>query len=180
MAHGSDSQGAARVAHTDDDSVQPEGDGFRLVEIILDESTVVRRTPDVEHERKVAIYDLLEDNSFAPVGSPGGPYKLHLSVEENRLVFDIRTESDEMHGRIMLSLTPFRKIIKDYFLICESYYDAIKTAAPAQIEAIDMGRRGLHNEGSDLLKVRLDGKITVNFDTARRLFTLICVLHIKG
>ena len=115
-----------------------------------------------------------------PVGSDGGPYRLRLSVEENRLIFDIRLEGDEEHGKVMLSLTPFRRIIKDYFLICESYYDAIKSAAPAQIEAIDMGRRGLHNEGSTLLKERLSGKIDMDFDTARRLFTLICVLHIKG
>jgi len=180
MAHGSDSQGAARVAHTDDISVQPEADAHRLIDITLDESTVVRRTPDVEHERKVAIYDLLEDNSFHPEGSSGGPYRLHLAVEENRLVFNISTDVEDAHGKVMLSLTPFRKIVKDYFMICESYYDAIKTAAPAQIEAIDMGRRGLHNEGSELLKARLEGKIAVDFDTARRLFTLICVLHIKG
>ncbi len=153
---------------------------FRIAELVLDEQTVVRRSPDVEHERKVAIFDLLEENSFAPVGSPGGPYVLHLAIEESRLVFDVKLNGGEPHGRIMLSLTPFRKIIKDYFLICESYYDAIKTAAPAQIEAIDMGRRGLHNEGSQLLKERLSGKVEMDFDTARRLFTLICVLHIKG
>lgn len=153
---------------------------FRIVELVLDEKTVVRRSPDVEHERKVAIFDLLEENSFAPTGSTGGPYLLHLAIEENRLVFDIRLDKETPHGKVMLSLTPFRKIIKDYFLICESYYDAIKTAAPAQIEAIDMGRRGLHNEGSQLLKERLAGKIEIDFDTARRLFTLICVLHIKG
>lgn len=153
---------------------------FRIAELVLDERTVVRRSPDVEHERKVAIFDLLEENSFAPIGSPGGPYVLHLAIEENRLVFDIRLDKETPHGKVMLSLTPFRKIIKDYFLICESYYDAIKTAAPAQIEAIDMGRRGLHNEGSQLLKSRLDGKVDIDFDTARRLFTLICVLHIKG
>ncbi len=153
---------------------------YRIVDLVLDERTVVRRSPDVEHERKVAIYDLLEENLFRPEGSEGGSYKLHLAIEENRLVFDIRLEDGSEHGRLMLSLTPFRKIIKDYFLICESYYDAIKTAAPAQIEAIDMGRRGLHNEGSQLLKDRLDGKVSVDFDTARRLFTLICVLHIKG
>jgi len=158
---------------------------FRIADLILDERTVVRRSPDVEHERKVAIFDLLEENSFAPVGSSGGPYVLHLAIEENRLVFDIRLEpaagvDAEPHGKVLLSLTPFRKLIKDYFLICESYYDAIKTAAPAQIEAIDMGRRGLHNEGSQLLKDRLEGKIEIDFDTARRLFTLICVLHIKG
>ncbi|WP_421862391.1 UPF0262 family protein [Parvibaculum sp.] len=158
----------------------PEGTNFRIVDLVLDERSVVRRSPDVEHERKVAIFDLLEENRFAPVGSEGGPYILHLSIEENRLVFDIRLESGDAHGKVLLSLTPFRRIIKDYFMICESYYDAIKTAAPAQIEAIDMGRRGLHNEGSETLKERLSGKIEMDFDTARRLFTLICVLHIKG
>lgn len=157
-----------------------QNERFRIAELTLDEKTVVRRSPDVEHERKVAIFDLLEENSFAPVGSPGGPYHLRLAIEENRLVFDIRLEDEVPHGKIMLSLTPFRKLIKDYFLICESYYDAIKSAAPSQIEAIDMGRRGLHNEGSSLLKERLGGKIDIDFDTARRLFTLICVLHIKG
>lgn len=159
---------------------QEDRSRFRIAELVLDERTVMRRSPDVEHERKVAIFDLLEENSFAPVGSDGGPYRLHLAVEENRLVFDIRRDGSEVHGKVMLSLTPFRRIIKDYFLICESYYDAIKTAAPAQIEAIDMGRRGLHNEGSELLKERLAGKIELDFDTSRRLFTLICVLHIKG
>ncbi|MGB3808630.1 MAG: UPF0262 family protein [Parvibaculum sp.] len=153
---------------------------FRIAELVLDERTVMRRSPDVEHERKVAIFDLLEENSFAPIGSDGGPYLLHLAIEENRLVFDIRLDGGTPHGKIMLSLTPFRRIIKDYFMICESYYDAIKTAAPAQIEAIDMGRRGLHNEGSELLKERLAGKVEMDFDTSRRLFTLICVLHIKG
>lgn len=153
---------------------------FRIEHIYLDEETMVRRTPDIEHERAVAIFDLIEDNHFHPRGSPGGPYSLHLSIQDNRLVFDIRLEDETSHGTIMLSLTPFRRIVKDYFLICESYFDAIKTAAPSQIEAIDMGRRGLHNEGSDILKARLDGKIDVDFGTARRLFTLICVLHIKG
>ncbi|MDE1172657.1 MAG: UPF0262 family protein [Parvibaculaceae bacterium] len=164
-----------------DQPAAPSGpSSYRIIDLRLDEKTVVRRSPDVEHERKVAIFDLLEDNSFQPVGSEGGPYILHLAIEENRLVFDIHTEADEPHGKVMISLTPFRRIIKDYFLICESYYDAIKTAAPAQIEAIDMGRRGLHNEGSGLLKERLAGKIEVDFNTSRRLFTLICVLHIKG
>ena len=163
------------------EEASPERDeSYRIVDLVLDETSVVRRSPDVEHERKVAIFDLLEENLFVPVGSDGGPYRLRLSVEENRLIFDIRLETDEEHGKVMLSLTPFRRIIKDYFLICESYYDAIKSAAPAQIEAIDMGRRGLHNEGSTLLKERLSGKIDMDFDTARRLFTLICVLHIKG
>ena len=167
-------------ASTDVPSAMPEGEAYRIIDLVLDERSVVRRSPDVEHERKVAIFDLLAENRFAPVGSDGGPYVLHLAIEENRLVFDISLDGDEPHGKVLLSLTPFRKIIKDYFLICESYYDAIKTAAPSQIEAIDMGRRGLHNEGSETLKERLSGKIEMDFDTARRLFTLICVLHIKG
>jgi uncharacterized protein (UPF0262 family) len=155
-------------------------DLFRLANVVLDESTVVRRTREIEQEREIAIYDLLEANSFTPQGSPGGPYNLVLSVEENRLVFDIRLEDDTAHGKVMLSLSPFRKVIKDYFLICESYFRAIRNAPPSQIEALDMGRRGLHNEGSDILRERLAGKIAIDNDTARRLFTLICVLHLKG
>lgn len=168
------------VQQTMSDTSDPSRQHFKIADLILDEKTVVRRGPDVEHERKVAIFDLLEENFFHPNGSDGGPYLLHLSIEENRLVFDIRLEDDSPHGKVILSLTPFRKIVKDYFLICESYYEAIRNATPSQIESIDMGRRGLHNEGSQLLKDRLDGKIDVDFDTARRLFTLLCVLHIKG
>lgn len=153
---------------------------FRISAIELDEHSVVRRTREVEQEREIAIYDLLEGNIFTPHGSPGGPYKLLLGISENRLVFDIRLESGEEHGRIMLSLTPFRTIIKDYFLVCESYFKAIRNAPPSQIEALDMGRRGLHDEGSKLLQERLAGKIDVDFNTARRLFTLISVLHLKG
>ena len=153
---------------------------FRLIAIELDERSVVRRSREIEQEREVAIYDLIETNSFAPAGSPGGPYRLVLAVEENRLVFDVRLDGGENHGRIMLSLTPFRRVIKDYFLVCESYFKAIRNAPPAQIEALDMGRRGLHDEGSELLRERLKGKIDVDFDTARRLFTLLCVLHLKG
>ncbi len=152
----------------------------RLTDISLDEKTVVRRSPEVEHERAVAIYDLLEENYFAPIGDLQGPYNLHLSVEENRLKFEIRNEHDAPLGAINLSLSPFRRLVKDYFTVCESYFEAIKTASPSRIEAIDMGRRGLHNEGSELLRERLDGKIEIDFDTARRLFTLICVLHIRG
>jgi len=152
----------------------------RLCDIKLDERTVVRRSADVEHERAVAIYDLIEENHFAPVGCEGGPFKLHLSIEENRLLFDIRDEQENAVGAVTLPLLPFRRIVKDYFAICEVYYDAIKTASPSKIEAIDMGRRGLHNEGSEVLKARLEGKIDVDFNTARRLFTLICVLHIRG
>ena len=152
----------------------------RVVSITLDEQTVGRRSPEVEHERAVAIYDLLEENHFEPVGDHAGPYSLHLSIAENRLVFDIRTQSEAQLGSVTLPLTPFRRIVRDYFAVCETYYEAIKTASPAKIEAIDMGRRGLHNDGSDLLRERLEGKIDVDFDTARRLFTLICVLHIRG
>ena len=152
----------------------------RIVSIVLDEASVVRRSPEVEHERKVAIFDLLEENYFAPVGSDDGPYALHLAIEDNRLVFDIRTEDEEPHGKVILSLSPFRRIIKDYFLICDSYYEAIRSASPSKIEAIDMGRRGLHNDGSALLIERLAGKIEIDHATARRVFTLICVLHIKG
>jgi len=152
----------------------------RIVNITLDERTVVRRSPDVEHERAVAIYDLLEDNHFAPVGDYRGPYSLHLAIEESRLLFDIRTESEGPLGTVTLPLLPFRRIVKDYFTVCETYFEAIKTASPSRIEAIDMGRRGLHNDGSTLLRERLEGKIALDFDTARRLFTLICVLHIRG
>ena len=152
----------------------------RLVKITLDEGSIGRSGPDIEHERAVAIYDLLEDNAFAPVDHDGGPYALHLSITENRLVFDIRQEDGSPVMAHLLSLTPLRRIVKDYFMICDSYYKAIRTSTPSQIEAIDMGRRGLHNEGSELLMERLKEKISVDFDTARRLFTLICVLHWKG
>ncbi len=154
-------------------------DPYRLVEILLDEDTIARRGPDVDHERRIAVFDLLESNSFRPLGSHGGPYVLRLAIEESRLVFDVMLEGREPHGRILLSLTPFRRIVKDYFMVCDSYYEAIRNAAPSQIEAIDMGRRGLHNEGSEILRERLKGKIELDFDTARRLFTLICALHIR-
>lgn len=152
----------------------------RLIAVTLDEESIGRSGPDVEHERAVAIYDLIEQNTFAPTGHEGGPYRLHLSIAENRLVFDIRLENNTPVVAHLLSLTPFRRIVKDYFLVCESYYRAIRSATPSQIEAIDMGRRGLHNEGTELLMERLKEKLEVDFDTARRLFTLICVLHWKG
>jgi uncharacterized protein (UPF0262 family) len=159
---------------------KPDQPTQRLVKVTLDEGSIGRSSPDIEHERAVAIYDLLEDNSFAPVDQDGGPYALHLSIAENRLVFDIRNEDGTPVMAHLFSLTPLRRIVKDYFLICDSYYKAIRTSTPSQIEAIDMGRRGLHNEGSELLMERLKEKIAVDFDTARRLFTLICVLHWKG
>ena len=153
---------------------------YRIAKIELDEHSVLRRTREIEQEREIAIYDLLEGNHFAPQGSPGGPYHVKLGIQENRLVFDIALETGDAHGRVMLSMTPFRRVVKDYFLICESYFKAIRTAPPAQIQTLDMGRRGLHDEGSALLRERLNGKIDIDLDTARRLFTLICVLHLKG
>ncbi len=156
------------------------GDTSRLIEITLDEKSVGRKSSDVEHERKVAIFDLLEDNVFALEGREEGPYSLLLSIAENRQVFAVYDASHKPITSFMLSLSPFRKIVKDYFFVCESYYEAIKTAPPSRIEALDMGRRGLHNEGSQLLMQRFEGKITTDFDTARRLFTLICALHWKG
>ena len=152
----------------------------RIVNIFLDEKSLVRRAAHVEHERKVAVYDLLEDNHFAPVGDARGPYTLKLGIEDNRLVFDIRTEGGDKLDRFTLPLNSFRKIVKDYFIVCESYFEAIKTAPPSRIEALDMGRRGLHNEGSDILRDRLEGKVDIDKRTARRLFTLICVLHIRA
>jgi uncharacterized protein (UPF0262 family) len=152
----------------------------RLVKVTLDEESIGRSSREIEHERAVAIYDLLEENSFCPAGHDGGPYALHLAITGNRLVFDVRLADGAPVVAHHLSLSPLRRIVKDYFLICESYYQAIRTSSPSRIEAIDVGRRGLHNEGSELLMQRLDGKIAIDADTARRLFTLICVLHWKG
>ena len=152
----------------------------RLVGVTLDEASIGRANPDVEHERAIAIYDLLELNSFAPVGHDDGPFTLHLSINDNRLVFDIRREDGTPVVAHLFSLSPLRRIVKDYYMICDSYYQAIRTATPDKIEAIDMGRRGIHNDGSRILMERLKDKVTVDMDTARRLFTLICVLHWKG
>jgi uncharacterized protein (UPF0262 family) len=152
----------------------------RLVKLTLDENSIGRSSADVEHERAVAIYDLLERNSFAPAGHDGGPYGLHLAVVGNRLVLEVRTADEQAVVTHHLSLTPLKRIVKDYFIICDSYYAAIRTSTPSQIEAIDMGRRALHNEGSELLMERLKDKISIDFDTARHLFTLVAVLHWKG
>jgi len=155
-------------------------DRDRLSDVELDDS-IGRSTPDIEHERAVAIFDLVENNRFHPVADDGcGPYRLKLAIVQSRLVLDISRDDGDAVVKHILSLTPFRRIVKDYFLICESYYAAIRNATPSQIEAIDMGRRGLHNEGSQTLMDRLAGKVEVDFDTARRLFTLICVLHWRG
>ena len=148
-----------------------------IVNVSLDPRTVVRRHPDVDHDRAVAIFDLLDENFFGLVDGPNGPYNLHLSVEENRLLFSVCDEADYSLKEFSLPISNFRSIIKDYFVVCDSYYHAIKTATPARIEAIDMGRRGLHNEGSQALQDRLAPHVRIDFDTARRLFTLICVLH---
>ena len=152
----------------------------RLVKVTLDEASIGRSSREIEHERAVAIYDLLEENSFAPVGHVGGPYALTLAITGSRLVFDVRLSDGMPVIAHHLSLSPLRRIVKDYFMICESYYQAIRTSSPSQIEAIDMGRRAMHNEGSELLIQRLRDKIEIDADTARRLFTLITVLHWKG
>jgi uncharacterized protein (UPF0262 family) len=151
----------------------------RIATIALDEGSIKKRTPEVEHERNVAIADLLDENMFQPLCMNGGPYDLQLSVTEGRLVMDIHSQKDEKATRLALSVQPLRRVIRDYFMICESYYEALKTASPGKIEAIDMGRRGVHNEGSEELQDLLKGRIQLDFPTSRRLFTLICVLHIK-
>lgn len=164
------------------------GDGTRadkrITDLKLDEKSIIRRNADIEHERRVAIFDLLEDNYFAPaavyMGEYPGPFRITLRIEDNRLAMDIKTTDDVMLETVVVPLTPFRRIIKEYFLICDSYFKAIKSASPRQIEAIDMGRRGLHNDGSELLRERLAERVVVDHDTARRLFTLICVLHIRA
>jgi uncharacterized protein (UPF0262 family) len=157
-----------------------KNDSNRLVAVTLDEASIGSSNRDVEHERATAIYDLLEENSFTPVGHKSGPYALNISLKDNRLVLDIRSEDGKPVIAHLLSLTPFKRIVKDYYMICDSYYAAIRTAAPGRIEAIDMGRRGLHDEGSRILQDAIKTKVNVDFDTARRLFTLICVLHWKG
>lgn len=164
---------------------QPHGAGPRMTRIChieIDETGLARPTPEIEQERRVAIFDLLEDNRFALPdrdgrAAPSGPYRLGLAIREGRLVFDITTEAAEKVTEFHLSLGPFRQVVKDYFQICESYFDAVKRLPPSQIEAIDMARRGIHNEGARVLQERLEGKAEVDKDTARRLFTLVCVLH---
>ena len=152
----------------------------RLIAIDLDESLRGIPSADVEHERKVAVYDLLEHNEFEVVGHQRGPYRLKLSIVDKRLVFEVEDCDAGSCAIIGLVLAPFRRLVKDYFLICESYFQAIRSAPRSQIETIDMARRGLHNEGSELLRERLAGKIEVDHDTARRLFTLVCVLYWRG
>lgn len=164
----------------EDDAQQTWPEAARLIEVTLDEASIGRNNAEVEHEREVAIFDLIETNRFALEAHEAGPYTLRLSLADNRLVFTVGDEARAPIQHVMLSLSPFRRLVKDYFLICESYYQAIKTQPAAKIEAIDMGRRGLHDEGSRLLQERLRGKIAVDIATARRLFTLLCALHWKG
>lgn len=149
-----------------------------IAAIRLDDASITRRSAEAEHERSAALNDLLHQNFFDPQGIENGPYDVFLSVRENRLRFDIRSPAGEAL-EVILPLTPFRSVIKDYFLVCENYFEVIKSGDPYKIEALDMGRRSVHNDGSEMLKTLLEGKITIDFDTARRLFTLICVLHIK-
>lgn len=158
----------------------PDQPKYSIVAVTLDEESIGRSGPDIEHERAIAIYDLVEKNHFEPEGAGEGPFALHIGITGNRLMFDIRREDGAPVVVHLLSLTPFRRIVKDYFMICDSYYQAIRTATPDKIEAIDMGRRGIHDEGSRTLQERLAGKVNVDFETARRLFTLISVLHWKG
>ena len=148
--------------------------------IELEGSSLIRRSAQVEHERKVAIFDLLEENSFKLRGGPSGPYRLKIQIKENRLIFNLSSKDDAFLSDISLAIAIFRKIVKDYFLICDSYFQAIKTKAPSQIEAIDMARRGLHDEGAELLQNRMAEHVEMDLQTARRLFTLVCVLHIRA
>jgi uncharacterized protein (UPF0262 family) len=150
----------------------------RLQSVVIDEALMASATRDQDQERQIAIYDLIEGNVFKPEGGEGGPYDLSLGLVENRLAFDVK--GPDYEKRHLLSLSPFKGVLKDYFMVCESYYQAIRGSTPMQIETLDMGRRGLHDEGSKLLQARLAGKIEVDHDTARRLFTLICALHWRG
>lgn len=171
------------------DSTPPAGLGqtpgpYRIGHIALDEETILWRNADVEQERRVAIYDLIEENTFKPLRSAErgavGPYRLYLAVRDGRLAMDISNESKEMLETLLIGLARFRRPIREYFAICDSYYQAIRKATPAEIETIDMARRAIHNNAAELLLERLEGKVETDFATARRLFTLICVLHIKG
>ncbi len=150
----------------------------RLGSATLDAATLPSATAEIEHERRVAIFDLIERNSFEPAGGHGGPYDLHLSLQLNRLVFDV--SGPEFSRTYAISLTPLKGVLKDYLLICDSYYEALRGSSPSQIESVDMGRRGLHNEGAKALQERLEGKIALDHETARRLFTLLCALYRRG
>ncbi|MEE4154189.1 MAG: UPF0262 family protein [Erythrobacter sp.] len=167
------------------DSIQPSASGnHRIAHIALDETTILWRNADVEQERRVAIYDLIEENTFKPIRSAQrgakGPYRLHLAVRDGRLAMDVSSSDEEPLETLLIGLARFRRPIREYFAICDSYYQAIRKATPAEIETIDMARRGIHNNAAEMLLERLEGKVETDFATARRLFTLLCVLHIKG
>jgi uncharacterized protein (UPF0262 family) len=162
------------------DQPNPALSKSRLVAVTLDQASIARGNANIDHEREVAIYDLLDSNSFAVEGRDDGPYTLAISIVEDRLAFSVGNEENQILVTHMLSLTPLKKVVKDYFIVCDTYYQAIRSAPPSRIQSIDMGRRALHDEGSQLLTERLKGKIAVDRDTARRLFTLVCALHWKG
>jgi uncharacterized protein (UPF0262 family) len=154
---------------------------FRLIEVILDEASIGRQSVEVDHERQVAIFDLLEENVFELIDGPAGPYRLGIGMAEQRLAFAVTAgDAAEPCSTFLLSLNPFRRIVRDYFMVCENYFEAIKSEPPSRIEALDMGRRALHDEGAKLLMERLDGKVRMDTPTSRRLFTLLCALHWKG
>lgn len=159
---------------------QRNGGTARLISIELDEKSIRRSNPNIDHEREVAIFDILDGNTFALEGRDDGPYKLTISIVEDRLALSIGNEKVDTIVTHVLSLSPLRRLIKDYFIVCDSYYDAIRSAPPSRIQSIDMGRRALHDEGSRILLERLKGKIKMDEGTARRLFTLVCALHWKG
>ena len=168
------------VSITDEAAAVLSAERNKLFDVWLDDQNFVARNPEVEHERRIAIFDLLEDNSFKIVGSDLGPYALCLKREESRLIFQVTADAGTHVADIPLSLSKFRRVIRDYFTLCESYYDAIKSASPSKIETIDMGRRALHDEAADMLRDKLSEYVDVDESTARRLFTLICVLHVRG
>ena len=154
-------------------------DGRRLVHVALDEDPRIRLSPEIRHERAGALFDLLAENAFALVDHDGGPYRLHIAIQENRLVFDVRSADDQTIERVRLPLTPLRTVIRDYFRICDAYYEAIRNATPSRIEAIDVGRRAVHDDGASILRERLASRIEMEENTCRRLVTLICVLDVR-
>jgi uncharacterized protein (UPF0262 family) len=161
-------------------SAEPTRSRNRLYEVRLDEATLPRVAPDEDHEREVAVFDLVEENSFGAPGRDDGPYSLTIAQQDSKLIFVLRTQARETVADFVVSMTPFRPLLKDYFLVCETYYNAIRTASPRQIEAIDRERTALHNEGANLMAARLADKVEIDMPTARRLFTLISALHWKG
>lgn len=151
-----------------------------IVKVALDEKTVIKRSPDIEHERRVALYDLMEENHFRLTSGAEGPFHITMGMQEGRLALAVSDGEDNPIEELQMPMMPMKKIIKDYFTVCESYFQAIRSASPSQIESIDMGRRGLHNEAAEMMRERLQDRVEMDLDTARRLFTLVCVLQIRG